>query len=119
MAAQATLTSYEGVYDYHGRTTLMIVAADTNLFAVIDEARYPLRFLGGDRFLNAGGDTIPFRRGADGEVSGFVERGVFFPRVAAHVDPVIVTAVRAYPRPLGADGRPAPYIYRRPPELGD
>jgi hypothetical protein len=56
MAAQGTLADYEGVYDYHGRTSLMIVAADTNLFAVIDEAKYPLRAIGGDRFLNAGGE---------------------------------------------------------------
>ena len=71
------LTDYEGVYAYHGTATIAIVAADSMLFAVLDEAKYPLRPLGEDRVLNAGGDTIPFRRGADGSVSGFVERGTY------------------------------------------
>jgi CubicO group peptidase (beta-lactamase class C family) len=118
-AAQGTLTDYEGVYDYHGRTTLMIVAADTNLFAVIDEAKYPLRAIGNDRFLNAGGDTIPFRRGADGAVSGFVERTVFFPRRTSTLDPVVAADVRAAPRPLGNDGRPKRYSYAIPSDLAD
>ena len=114
-----SLAAYEGEFAYHGSSRIMLVARDSVLFAVLDDARYPLRFLGGDRFLNAGGDTIPFRRADDGQVSGFVERGAFFPRISARVDPVVVTAVRANPRPLGADGRPEPYIYRRPAELGD
>jgi CubicO group peptidase (beta-lactamase class C family) len=112
------LAAFEGEFAYHGGSHILLVARDSMLFAVLDDARYPLRFLGDDRFLNAGGDTIPFRR-AGGEVSGFVERGTFFARLSARVDPVVVTAVRARPRPLGADGRPAPYIYRKPPELGD
>ena len=115
----SSLAGFEGEFAYHGSSRIMLVARDSTLFAVLDDARYPLRFLGGDRFLNAGGDTIPFRRADDGQVSGFVERGAFFPRISARVDPVVVTAVRANPRPLGADGRPEPYIYRRPAELGD
>jgi CubicO group peptidase (beta-lactamase class C family) len=119
VAAQGTLADYEGVYDYHGRTSLMIVAAGTDLFAVIDEAKYPLRAIGGDRFLNAGGDTIPFRRAVDGAVSGFVERAVFFPRRTSTIDPVVAADVRASPRPLGNDGRPEMYRYAIPPDLGD
>src|SRR5262245_22331934 len=67
------LTDYEGVYAYHGGSKLVIVAADPLLVAVIDDAKYPLRQLGADTFKNASGDTIPFRRSADGSVSGFVE----------------------------------------------
>jgi CubicO group peptidase (beta-lactamase class C family) len=116
---QTALTDYEGVYAYQGTATLMIVAADTILFAVIDEAKYPIRPIGGDRFLNSSRDTIPFRRGADGIVSGFVERGVFYPRKTPVVDPAIVAAVRAVPRPLGPNGRPVPYAYAIPADLGD
>jgi CubicO group peptidase (beta-lactamase class C family) len=115
----SSLAGFEGEFAYHGSSRILLVARDSTLFAVLDDARYPLRFLGEDRFLNAAGDTIPFRRSADGQVSGFVERGVFFARLSPRVDPVVVTAVRARPRPVGADGRPSPYIYRRPPELGD
>jgi CubicO group peptidase (beta-lactamase class C family) len=118
-AQRASLASYEGEFAYHGSSRIVLVARDSTLFAVLDDARYPLRFLGGDRFLNGGGDTIPFRRSADGQVSGFVEHGVFFARLSPRVDPVVVTAVRARPRPLGPDGRPAPYIYRKPAETED
>ena len=54
------LTDYEGVYAYHGVTSISLVAADSIYFAVIDEARYPLRYLERDRFVNGAGDTIPF-----------------------------------------------------------
>lgn len=114
-----TLAEFEGVYAYHGGTTLTIVAADSLLYAVLDEAKYPLRSLGDDEFLNASGDTIPFRRGPDGIVSGFVERGVFFARRTPAVDPDTVALVRARPRPLGPDGRPASYVYHPPADLAD
>jgi CubicO group peptidase (beta-lactamase class C family) len=116
---RSALADYEGVYVYHGTTKLVIVAADPLLFAVIDDAKYPLRPQGGDRFLNAGGDTIPFRRGADGTVSGFVERGEYFARLTPVVDAAIATAVRATPRAVGADGRPVPYAYAIPADLSD
>ena len=97
----------------------MIVGAEPLLFAVLDDAKYPLRPLGVDTFQNAGGDTIPFRRSADGAVSGFVERGVFFARLSPVVDPEIAAAVRARPRPVGPDGGAVPYEYRMPADLGD
>ena len=107
------LADYEGVYAYHGTVTIAIVTADSMLFAVLDEAKYPLRPLGEDRVLNAGGDTIPFRRGPDGTVSGFVERGTYFPRRSASVDREIVAAVRTKARP---DAR---YAYATPRDLRD
>lgn len=115
----APLSDYEGVYMYHGGTLLMIVATDSSLFAVIDEAKYPLRSIGADRFMNAGGDTIPFRRGPGGEVSGFVERAVFFPRRTRVIDPAVAADVRAIPRPLGKNGVVAAYRYVTPRDLGD
>src|SRR4051812_13751405 len=118
-ARRDPLSDYEGVYSYHGGTSLTIVATDSSLFAVIDEAKYPLRPIGADRFLNAGGDTIPFRRALDGKVSGFVERTVFFPRRTQFVDPAVAADVRATPRPRGKDGEVAPYRYASPPDIGD
>jgi hypothetical protein len=92
---------FTGTYRYHGRTTLALVPGDSLLFAVIDEAKYPLRPAGVDRFVNAPGDTIPFRRDAAGAVTGFVERGTFFERLSPTVDPAAAQLVRA--RPRGAD----------------
>src|SRR4051812_33694113 len=116
---RTALAAYEGVYAYHGSSSVVLAATDTILFAVIDEAKYPLRSLGGDRFANAGGDVIVFRRRADGVVSGFVERDVFFARRTPVVDAATSAAVRAVPRPVGTDGRPAPYVYAVPADMAD
>jgi CubicO group peptidase (beta-lactamase class C family) len=113
------LADYEGVYAYHGTSSLAIVAADTMLFAVLDEAKYPLRPIGGDRFLNSSGDTILFRRGDDAIVSGFLERTVFFARRTPAVDAATAAMARAVPRPIGPDGRPVPYVYAIPPDKAD
>jgi len=115
----STLADYEGTYAYHGMAGIALVARDSTLFAVLDYARYPLRRVGLDLFVNAGGDTIPFRRGTDGIISGFVERGVYFARRAGTVDPDVVSAVRATARPPGKDGSLTPYAYATPPELRD
>lgn len=112
-ASRKMLAQFEGVYEYHGKTSLALVSGDTLLFAVIDDARYPLRALGNDRFLNGGGDTIPFRRAANGLVSGFTERGAFFARRTRVLDPTITAAVRAVPRRAGA------YRYTTPANLND
>jgi CubicO group peptidase (beta-lactamase class C family) len=112
---RASLAEYEGVFAYHGTATIALVATDTMLYAVLDDAKYPLRFLGADRFLNGGGDTIPFRKTATGTVSGFVERGVFFPRRTPVVDSAIAEIVRAVPRTASAE----PYRYSVPAALGD
>jgi hypothetical protein len=66
-----------GVYDYAAGGTLQLIAGDA-LFAVIDEAKYRLRRAGPDVFVNAAGDSIPFRRDARGAVVGFVERGALY-----------------------------------------
>jgi CubicO group peptidase (beta-lactamase class C family) len=115
----APLSDYEGVYDYHGSTTITIVAADPLLFAVLDEAKYPLKPLGGDRFLNGPGETIPFQRGADGAVTAFVEGGVRFARRTPVVDATMTAVVRARPRPPRPDGGSAPYLYAPPAQLAD
>lgn len=57
-----TLADYQGVYDYQGGSSIVLVAGETLLFAVIDDAKYPLRPLGENRFLNGSG--IPSCSGA-------------------------------------------------------
>jgi CubicO group peptidase (beta-lactamase class C family) len=113
-SAPFALDDFTGTYRYHGGVALAIVASDTLLVAVIDEAKYPLRFIGGDRVINGSGDTIPFRRDAAGTVMGFVEQGTFFERLTPTVDSLTAQAVLARPR---GDG--AAYAYQPPPDLGD
>lgn len=113
----APLRDLTGTYRYHGESTLALVARDTVLVAVIAEARYPLRYIGGDRIVNGPGDTIPFRRDAAGRITGFVEGGTFFPRLADTVNELAAEILS--PRPLGRDGRPVPYVYQPPVRLDD
>jgi CubicO group peptidase (beta-lactamase class C family) len=105
------LSDYQGVYAYHG-TTIALVASDSMLVVVLDGAKYPLRPLGNDRFLNSSRDTIPFRRGANGAVAGFSERGVFFARRTPIVDAETIALVRAR-------ARSEPYVYRQPNDVRD
>jgi CubicO group peptidase (beta-lactamase class C family) len=112
-ASAQALDDLTGTYRYHGGSTLALVAGDSILYAVIDEAKYPLRWIGGDRVINGPGDTIPFPRDAAGNVTGFVEGGTFFARLSPAVDSSAAQLVRA--RPRGG----APYAYQPPPDLGD
>lgn len=115
------LIDYVGTYEYHGKSRIELVAepvaTGARLVAVLDEAKYPLRFLGDDLFLNGVGDTIPFERDAEGWVLAFRERGVRFSRLEDTV--ARLTAASVTPRPRGRDGRIAPYVYRPPAGLGD
>src|SRR5688572_5836776 len=122
VGAQAhDLVDYVGTYEYHGSTTLELVQAPSatgpRLVAVIAEAKYPLRFLGDNRFLNGVGDTIPFERDAEGWVLAFRERGTRFRRLSDTVSRFTIASL--VPRAPGRDGRVAPYAYRQPTDLGD
>jgi CubicO group peptidase (beta-lactamase class C family) len=101
-----------GRYDYADGATAELIAGDA-LFAVIDEAKYRLRRVGPYVFVNAGGDTIPFRHDGRGAVIGFVERGTFRRRRSPQVS--AGAAALAHPRPPGG---PA-YRYRPPADRHD
>jgi CubicO group peptidase (beta-lactamase class C family) len=110
------LNEYLGTYEYkkpYG--TLQLLPKDSLLLAIIDEAAYPLRRLRRDVFLNAGGDTIPFRRDAAGAVAGFAEGGTFYPRrsVATAKSPASLFARRL------PNGRRPRYAYQPPVAVAD
>jgi len=109
------LADYAGTYSYEPGRNLEIIAGD-ELFAVLDEAKYRLKPVGDDVFTNPGGQKIPFRRGANGKVSGLEESGKFRPRVSATVSPE--SAALARPRPAGQDS-PDSYRYHPPADLHD
>lgn len=111
------LADYTGIYEYRNGRTLVLAAPDTVLVAVIDGAKYPLRKAGVDRFRNGGGDTVPFRRRADGRVTGFVERDTIFSRLADSVPTEVLALFQ--PRARQPHAHPARYAYRRPADLGD
>ncbi len=116
----ATLRQFQGHYQYRdgGALDLVVqVRPVVRLVAVIDEAKYPLRYLGSDRFLNAVDDTVPFRRGPTGQVTGFVEEGTVYRRLVDTSASLVQSLVM--PRRLDAQGNVELYRYRVPPDLGD
>jgi CubicO group peptidase (beta-lactamase class C family) len=95
--------------------TLEIADGD-GLFAVVDEAKYPLRAAGMDRFTTVAGQLVMFPRDARGKVTGYTQDGEFHPRVSTTI--TAASAALARPRPEG-QGSPADYRYRPPADLHD
>lgn len=111
------LSEFEGLYHYRNGGTLVMVADGARLVAIINEAKYYLRPVAVDTFVNPTGDSIPFLRDAAGRVSAFKEHGDSFARISATVGADIREIL--HPRPPGPDGRPAAYRCAAPPALAD
>jgi CubicO group peptidase (beta-lactamase class C family) len=109
------LSDYVGTYTDAPGHTLEIADGD-GLFAVLDEAKYVLRPSGVDQFTTITGQTIPFRRDANGRVTGYEQDGKFRPRVSSSITPE--SAALARPRPQGQDSA-LDYRYHPPANLHD
>jgi len=109
------LADYVGTYaDAPGHT--IEIADGDELFAVVDEAKYPLRPAGMDQFTTIGGQVVSFPRDVRGIVTGYEQDGKFHPRVSTAI--TAASAALARPRPKGEDS-PADYRYRPPANLHD
>lgn len=114
-AAVPPLRDFVGTYrDVPGRT-VEIIASDT-LYAVLDDAKYRLRRVANDAFLNGSGDTIRFPRNTAGIVTGYVERGVVHARLSRSV--TAATQALAWPRAARGAAATA-YRYRAPADRHD
>ncbi len=111
----ASLKEFEGLYDYRDGLTLFIVGGGGTLFAIVGEAKYPLKAAGTDTFANGSGDRVPFVRDQRGKVISFVERGDAFLRRSAIVPPDVRTLLEPRPRGLKA----LPYRFAPPTRLAD
>ncbi len=106
------LAGYVGTYEYGTRSRIEIVDGD-GLFAVLDEAKYPLHMSLKDVFTNLAGQKIPFRRDSSGMITGFEESGHFHRRISRNIS--VNAANLAVPRPKDAP----PYQYQRPKDRND
>jgi CubicO group peptidase (beta-lactamase class C family) len=77
------LKEYEGLYTYSNPSTLSMAASDydTTLYAVLDEAKYPLRFISPDTFENSTKDLVIFQRNKNGKIEGYRVNGEPFSRL--------------------------------------
>jgi hypothetical protein len=96
------LADYVGTYADAPGHTLELVDGD-GLFAVVDEAKYPLRPAGVDKFMTMTGQTVPFLRDASGKVTGYEQNGKFHPRISTAI--TAESAALAHPRPEGRTRR--------------
>ncbi len=111
------LSEFEGLYRYRDGGSLVMVAGDGRLVAIIGEAKYPLRAVAKDTFTNPSGDLLPFMRNTEGEVVGFKEHRDVFARLSTVVG--AETRQLLVPRPPGPDGRPLRHRCTLPTALAD
>lgn len=111
-AVQPPLRDFQGTYDFDRGQKLEILAAD-KLFAVIDEAQYPLKSTGGDEFQTISGEPLVFKRDESAKVIGFVGKdGVLHRRLSTSI--TAETAALAHARVEGGA-----YVYHVPADMRD
>lgn len=109
-AAQTPLSDFVGTYaDGPNHRIEIALDAKGRLLAVVDDATYPLKITGRDELTNNGGERIPFKRGADGGVTGYIDHDQFHQKLSPSVSPDTIALITTPARPPGE-------IYRyRPP----
>jgi CubicO group peptidase (beta-lactamase class C family) len=120
--ARTTPEEYEGRYQDRPDSTLVIAMRprDHALFAVINDARYPLRAVRPDVYLDPTGSEVRFVRDDDGRVIGYrVGSAAAVTQSPLHrlLDASVRLPKNAWQaRPLDA---PADYVYAPPPDEND
>lgn len=107
------MSVFAGVFAYRGNSTVAIVPKNATLIAVLDESLYPLKWIKGDEFKNGAGEPVIFRRAANGDIEGLVEKTDYFPRISAAVPPEIISLTVSRPPTKTA------YAYQAPSHSGD
>lgn len=109
------LLEYEGKYEYVSGSTLKIMASplDTTLYAVINEAKYPLSHVEGDTFSNIEDIPVVFQRDDKGNINGYRVDSQFFELITTDITKLVM-----YPRKELFD-HPEDYIYQTPEEMYD
>lgn len=74
------LVEYEGRYEYTNPESLVLAASnfDTTLYAIIDDAQYPLRYVSKDTFETPQKSPLVFKRNSKGEVASYLTDGKNF-----------------------------------------
>lgn len=109
------LAAYEGVYEYIDQMTLEIVASgmDSTLYAVIDQAKYPLTFREADSFANVQHVPVVFNRDSLGKVISYTTGGQTFRLLTRDFK-----RMEMYPR-KEQFANPESYVYQQPAETTD
>ena len=74
------LVDYEGRYEYSNPESLVLATSnfDTTLYAIIDDAQYPLKYISKDTFETPQKSPLVFQRNAKAEVVSYLTDGKIF-----------------------------------------
>lgn len=108
------LLEFEGKYEYleGGKLDMVASPLDTTLYAIIDGAKYPLRHVAMDSFVNIQNTPVVFFRDLSGGVAGYRVDGQSFGLLTKQIKHVMFPREELY---LNPDG----YIYDRPLKTND
>lgn len=114
-ASYQQLLEYEGKYEYISGSTLQIMASqmDTTLYAVIENAKYPLFHVAADTFSNVQDTPVIFHRNDHGNIKGYTVEGQSFELITTDITKLVM-----YPR-KELFGHPEDYVYQIPEETND
>lgn len=109
------LAEYEGIYEYSNPESLVLAASDfdTTLYAIIDDAQYPLTFVSNDTFQSPQKTPVVFQRDEQGEVTGYFTEGKVYKLLGPKKDKRVW-----FPR-KELYGNPEGYVYAAPPQRND
>ena len=100
--ARMPMTDYVGTYtDGPNHKVEILIDTKGGLVAVIDDASYPLKVTGTDELTNGGGEKIPFKRGADGRISGYIDDGQWHEKLSPNVTADTITLITTPARVAG------------------
>ena len=109
------LQDYEGEFEYSNPAALVFSASnfDTTLYAIIDEAKYPLKFINVDTFLNPQKNPVIFQRDRNGNVKSYNADRKVFQRLSSYAE-----KTEWFPR-KDLYGNENAYRYQSPSDLHD
>ncbi|TXD85474.1 serine hydrolase [Subsaximicrobium wynnwilliamsii] len=111
------LLEYEGNYEYEyvDKTTLDIVASelDTTLYAIVDNAKYPLKHIALDSFTNIQDVPVVFERDKTNRVKGYRTDGLEFKLITSEIE-----KTEMFPR-KELFHNPDSYVYHKPKKTED
>ncbi len=109
------LTDYEGRYEYLGNTTIDLIVSelDTTLYAVVDKAKYPLKYTAIDSFVNIQNAAIVFLRDKNKKVKSYTANGKEFKRITTEIKKTEMLPRRAL------FNQPENYVYHTPENISD
>lgn len=106
---------YEGNYEYVDENTLDILASalDTTLYAVIDKAKFPLKHIALDSFVNIQNNPVVFQRDEDNKIIAYKVGGQEFELIKRDFKKLEMLPRKELFR------KPDDYSYKRPSDIDD